>query len=74
LTSSAHFSLRLALVSLTGAAVLMAGLFTSQTAGAAEPIKGSMVAYNTALEKKKCNAKKAKTKNHQVLATMFKGL
>ncbi len=62
LTSSAHFSLRLALVSLTGAAVLMAGLFTSQTAGAAEPIKGSMVAYNTALEKKKCNAKKAKTK------------
>lgn len=47
---------------MVAAAVLFTGLFAIDNAGAAEPIKGSMVAYNTAIEKKKCKSKKGKAK------------
>jgi hypothetical protein len=46
------------MASIAAAALLSVGLLATQNASAAEPIKGSMVAYNTSLEKKKCKSKK----------------
>ena len=50
------------MASIVAAALLSVGLLGTQNASAAEPIKGSMVAYNTSLEKKKCKSKKGKAK------------
>ena len=72
--TSAAFSLRLALASVAGAAVLVAGLATAGNAAAADPIKGSMVGYNTALEKKKCKAKKGKAKATCLRSASARGL
>ncbi len=51
------------MASIVAAALLSVGLLATQNASAAEPIKGSMVAYNTSLEKKKCKSKKGKAKS-----------
>lgn len=62
------------LASVVSAAVLFTGLFAIGNAGAAEPIKGSMVAYNTAIEKKKCNPKKGKAKVKCVKSAKARGI